>query len=339
MERCSQQFGTVTIFLPYSDGFGKHELARKSLECYVVGTDYKLLIVDIDRDERVTSKCSNHQAGLFKRHCAVAAYLDTTDWMLVVDAETGVINPQHCVEEWIDNRVNMIFFDRYFNWEISSASYLVRNSKFSRNFLQGLARWEFEPLPSWNSYDQGAFLVHLLQTLYPHAAWEVRSCTEYWYRASSYQTYMATVMCVRESLGARRLWPGKVRIYHKAHGWTRDAWIAHGLWSEPDFMLHAWREDASHDEYPFLKDINMDLCNGSLAAWQWNPKLRLSTSQMKNALAESEEYYRTEFPNKGRIITFLDNPEIAECYPRCEVLQPFSLKHLGANGSTKDKPA
>ena len=42
-------------------------------------------------------------------------------------------------------------------------------------------------------------------------------------------------------LGANRFWPGKLRIYRRAHGWVRDAYLTTDGWSEHDFMLHGWK--------------------------------------------------------------------------------------------------
>ncbi|KIH59333.1 hypothetical protein ANCDUO_10436 [Ancylostoma duodenale] len=52
------------------------------LQMYVLNTD-------LDKDPRVLRSCGKHIEVYFKKHCAAALYLPETDWMLVLDADTG----------------------------------------------------------------------------------------------------------------------------------------------------------------------------------------------------------------------------------------------------------
>lgn len=64
----------------------------------------------------------------------------------------------------------MIFYERFYNWEVMTGGMLVRNTNFSRKFMLELARYEYRlPKVAFHGWDNGAVHMHLLRTLMPDA--------------------------------------------------------------------------------------------------------------------------------------------------------------------------
>ena len=67
---------------------------------------------------------------MFRRHCVVAHFLEAhqsdVEWLLFLDADMGVVNPNHLLEEYVNASAEMIFYERSFDYEIMAGSYLAR---------------------------------------------------------------------------------------------------------------------------------------------------------------------------------------------------------------------
>ncbi|KAH7713439.1 Protein T08G2.2 [Aphelenchoides avenae] len=274
---------------------------------------------------------------MYRKHCAASIYLAETDWMLVLDADTGVVNPNHCIEEYVDDRVDIVLYERFFNWEIMSGNYLVRNTPFARNFLRTWADLEYTQPYNWSGRDNGALQIHVLRTVLPDAKAEINACENIWHRAVDYETYMAYVVCVKMALGApllrrsyvvssklagaTRLFPGKLRILRRAHGFARDGAESWDSWCEKDFMFHGWKaQDVGTEEWesPFERRFDLSECGTGYAGWNWRPQKRVSVAKIKEMLAENEKFNAKEFPSIARVHPFLDGPDTRECYPNCD---------------------
>uniref|UniRef100_A0A915CDE2 RCK N-terminal domain-containing protein n=1 Tax=Parascaris univalens TaxID=6257 RepID=A0A915CDE2_PARUN len=59
-----------------------------------------------------------------------------------VNADMAVINPNRLIEEWIDDDVDVILYDRIMNSEVAAGSYLVRFQILSMALIMELYRLE-----------------------------------------------------------------------------------------------------------------------------------------------------------------------------------------------------
>ncbi|KAE9548867.1 hypothetical protein FO519_007918, partial [Halicephalobus sp. NKZ332] len=312
MGKCPPLFGNVTVFVAAVESSYK--------TCYLKSVNYAFVFVNLDTDERVNKNCKHDQL-FFKKHCAASVYLPDTDWMLVLDADAGVVNPNHCIEEWIDDRVDIIFYERSFNWEIASGNYLVKNTPFAREFLRKWGDWQYIQPSNWNGADNGVLQMHILQTVLPEAKAEIKACDNIWHRGQGYGTYMNFVTCVKVMLGANRLFPGKLRIYRRVHGWIRDAYLTDDGWSEYDFMMHGWKAQevgAAGWVSPFTKMFNVSECESGYSGWNWRNEKRIPVQEVRRRLANFEKAAGKTFPKEARDLPYLTEPDIGECYPHCD---------------------
>ncbi|KIH57703.1 hypothetical protein ANCDUO_12102 [Ancylostoma duodenale] len=112
------------------------------MKCYAQSQSYDLLIF---HDSHFVNECRQDHIQ-FRRHCMVVQVLDNYDYVLFVDSDIMVVNPQKRIEEFIDPSADIIFYDRFYNWEVAMGSYIVRNTSWSRQFFLGLAAY-YKPYP------------------------------------------------------------------------------------------------------------------------------------------------------------------------------------------------
>uniref|UniRef100_A0A1I7U074 Secreted protein n=1 Tax=Caenorhabditis tropicalis TaxID=1561998 RepID=A0A1I7U074_9PELO len=197
----------------------------------------------------------------------------------------------------------------------------VRNTMFAKNFLQKWGDWEFTQPSNWNGADNGVLQIHILKTVIPYATQEIKNCDKYWHNSTGYDTYMAYVTCCKLALGATRLWPGKVRIYRRAHGWVRDGFLTTDRFCDRDFMFHGWKNNevgAKGWESPFPKNINVTLCGKGMDGWVYRSFKNTTCDRIRETLGNFERSSGKNFPKEARVLPHLAEPDVGECFPTCD---------------------
>uniref|UniRef100_A0A914QZV3 Uncharacterized protein n=1 Tax=Panagrolaimus davidi TaxID=227884 RepID=A0A914QZV3_9BILA len=152
----------------------------------------------------------------------------------------AVINPCHTIQEYLDKneKVEIIFYERYYDHEIAAGSYLVRNSEYSRKFIHFWADYFYRLPQSFHGTDNGAIHQVFMELNFPDETSKMQ-CYNIWNNSRGYDDLFAYQACTKHALTSNTsLFINEtVKLIRKmSPGWVRDGWLTSTKWSPQDFM-------------------------------------------------------------------------------------------------------
>ncbi|VDD94756.1 unnamed protein product [Enterobius vermicularis] len=270
--------------------------------CYAIYHGYQWVVIDISTNITLQKLCP-HKNFLFQRHCVTAELMKemTAEWILFIDADTTVINPNRLIEEWIDKNYNMIFYLRIRFFEITAGVYLARNNPYSRNFLHFWADYEHRLPNSVHNHDNGALHVGHLKCL-------IFSKKKFVWK-SRYEDVSSYEACIQYLLGPKKSWPGKIKILGKPKGMTRDAPITKSLWGRRDFLIHGWKKKligsawlGKNPFYPHNFDINLCSTNNVMLNWPYKPQMFKTDKKIEKILNRTIKFVNRRYDRRVKIL-------------------------------------
>uniref|UniRef100_A0A7E4W5S3 Nucleotid_trans domain-containing protein n=1 Tax=Panagrellus redivivus TaxID=6233 RepID=A0A7E4W5S3_PANRE len=247
--------------------------AMNMTSCYALHFGYNVVVLNL-QNITLAAECP-HGDKYFRRHCATAKWMeknqDTIDYVLFIDADMGVVNPCHTIQEYFDDTADLIFYDRFYDFEIAAGSYIAKNTEFSRNLLKYWADYFYKLPNSLHGSDNGAIHQVFMEYLFETPA-EKMACYHLWNISKSYDDLFRYQACtqVKYSTKNRKFCDGKLKLVRKdAIGWVRDVWLTQSKWSKRDFMLHGLKIEKMNRYSPhggewkwmfYRKTFDLDVC-------------------------------------------------------------------------------
>ncbi|KAI6237940.1 hypothetical protein M3Y95_00317900 [Aphelenchoides besseyi] len=247
----------ITVIVANNNNAKEYFLPQATLHCYAQAHNYTMLEVNLEQNPKYVKACPGKDF-MFQRHCVMAMLMEentATEWFVFLDADIGVVNPNHLIEEYTHPDADLVFYNRLFDNEITSGAYLVRNTKFSQSFLRHWAEYERKVIfGTVHGTDNGAVHQVFLDFFCSNCAPRRREeCTKIWQNSHNYNDLFNFESCARELLGPAEWFKSPNRTVRQlsfGRGyWSRDGWLTDSKWSDDDFMFHGWKEYKRNGEW------------------------------------------------------------------------------------------
>ncbi|XP_057296263.1 uncharacterized protein LOC130625220 [Hydractinia symbiolongicarpus] len=312
---CYPTFGKIAIVTVFTAGKYVENVvnnAVQSVRCYAKLRGYDLYQIqeEIDGNFTATSgwivpkQCLQKDIVLTKkRHCFIAYLLYHYDYIVHLDADTGVVNPNHCFEEYIRPGIDIFLLERVHSGEIQAGHYIVKNTNYAHNFLMACFKRMIKP----KTTDNKEFVLEFSRRV--AGVMDFASCQRRYPIYFNSVLYFSFVRCIKEALNGRMLF-NKFNVYRRAHGFVRDAWTTGFIWSSKDFLLHGLK---GKDDIMYARKLTSEDCSND-RAWYVPVKTHLFANLTKmKALWEKAD---NEFKYKNLGVMQSD---ISKCWPHCSV--------------------
>lgn len=307
LPRCNKKFGHGALVIVADQGAQRsYAPAIRSMQCYGQKHNYSVFVLD---PATASGECALFQDIMFKRHCIVLKVLQSYNWVAAFDGDVGVVDAERCIESLMRTDVDIVHEERFHNGEVQAGNYIVRNTSFSRKYLQEWMALEAESRQGagYQNSDNGALHSHLFRHVTLRDASNQNNCHQLWKDAHNLDTYDAFVGCVMQYASA---FPKNIRLLRRGHGFVRDLWVTENEHVSPvDFFVHALKDKVQfYDE-----NTQHDGCGTAAYAPKLLPGKMLSVRQMKRIIAKAD---RTAMNTRPRSIS--ENATISYCWPECD---------------------
>jgi len=297
---CSKQYGKIAIVTMFTAGDYTKVVANAliSVQCYSKMRGYDLYQIEHDGTSvtsgltnlTIVDKCRT-KLIMAMRHCIIAYILPNYNYIVHLDADSGVINPDHCFEEYITPGIDIFFLERVHSGEIQSGHYIVKKTEYAKHFLLD---W-FNQMNAGGQYDN-VVLIKVFAKLVLNQE-DSQKCL--------LQSGWKLMLCIKKSLVGKRILD-RVKIYRRAHAFARDAWTTDFMWSDQDFLLHALKHK---DDQMFSRKLHVSDCDSNFWFSPIKENLYVNISTMKKKWAAVDE---SSFQKLA-----IDEKDISICWPDC----------------------
>eukprot|EP00960_Hanusia_phi_P072129 767709-Hanusia_phi.AAC.1 len=229
----------LTMFV-FADPTSRQTYARniESLSCYAKLNGFQFVLFHPDSFHQ----CKTALGFFFRKVCHVFYFLldrPANHYVAVLDADTAVVNYDKKLGDWLVGNKDIWFYHRFHNNEIMAGNYIVKNTRWSRKFLQDwylLHPGNKQEFSGMNA-DNGALHWLLLHRL-------IREVPESCRREGMGSNYPKFVSCfhaaARNSSCGGGDWD-KIGFFRHGEGWAYDGWVIRYRWSDRTFMQHAMK--------------------------------------------------------------------------------------------------